>query len=66
MAAESPLVGQAVGSLDVTVVAVHSQAGTEPLVPDTRTLAAGETLYIIAKPDAVRRVEAAATGADTD
>jgi hypothetical protein len=50
----------------VTVVAVHSQAGTEPLVPDTRTLAAGETLYIIAKPDAVRRVEAAATGADTD
>lgn len=66
LAADSPLVGQTVGALNATVIAVHGQAGTEPLVPNTRTLTAGETLYVIAKPDAVRRLEAAATGADTD
>lgn len=59
---DSALVGATVGSLQPSVIAVGPTDGPFELVPRrSRQLAAGETLYVIARPDAIRRIETAAT-----
>ncbi|WP_258560406.1 TrkA C-terminal domain-containing protein [Halorhabdus salina] len=59
----SPLVGTPVAALDVTVVAVHAGGPDdriEALPGQDRVLAAGESVYVIARPDVIRRLETAA------
>lgn len=57
----SPLDGTSVGSLDPTVVAVRLPGGEiEAIPPRGHVIAAGETLYAIARPEVLRRLEAAA------
>ncbi|MFB6143184.1 MAG: TrkA C-terminal domain-containing protein [Halorientalis sp.] len=64
LAGDSPLAGQPVGALDVSVVAVRSADGALETIPQrTRVLAAGDTVYAVARPDALRRLETAARGA---
>ncbi|WP_235063446.1 potassium transporter TrkA [Candidatus Halobonum tyrrellensis] len=62
----SDLVGAVVGDLPGTVVAVRPAAGSvDPLPRRDRRLAAGDALYVVARPDAIRDLEArAGTGAD--
>jgi hypothetical protein len=61
VAADSPLAGLPVGALSPVVVAVESpEGGTVTLPERDRTLAAGETLFAIASPEALRRLERAA------
>ncbi|WP_435197011.1 potassium transporter TrkA [Natronomonas sp. EA1] len=59
--AGSDLVATTVGGLDIAVVAVRGETGIEPIPPRGRALTAGETVYAIARPDALRRLEAAAS-----
>jgi hypothetical protein len=64
--AGSPLTGQPVGSLDVSVVAIRPPEGAvEPLPGRTRLLAAGDCLYLVATPEAIRKVEGAANASTT-
>lgn len=56
------LVDATVGSLGVTVAAVQSSGDVEAIPPSDRVLSAGETVYAIGRPDALRRLEASATG----
>jgi hypothetical protein len=59
----SDLAGEAVGALDATVVAVRPVEGPVDAVPSrARTVAAGETLYVVARPEAIRRLETRAGG----
>ncbi|WP_276272758.1 TrkA C-terminal domain-containing protein [Haloarcula litorea] len=61
----SDLVGRRVADLGVTVAAVTTEDGEpETIPPHDRVLAAGEVVYAIATPDAIRRVEEAAAGGD--
>ncbi|RBI63728.1 hypothetical protein DMJ13_04180 [halophilic archaeon] len=63
LAPDSPLVGLPVGGLDVTVVAVGPPDGGIAALPSReRVLAAGDTVYALARPDLLRRVEQAAGG----
>ena len=65
IAADSALAGATVGALDVSVVALRTAAGElEAIPPRTRTLEADETLYVIGRPDRLRKLEAAAGGPD--
>ena len=60
---EGALAGTPVGALDVTVVAVisaESEGGIETLPSRDRVLGGGESIYVIAAPDELRAVEAAA------
>jgi hypothetical protein len=59
--AGSDLDGATVADVEGTVVAVRSERGADAIPDGTRTLTAGETLYVIARPDAARRLDAAAT-----
>lgn len=60
VAADSSLVGQPVGALDAAVVAVRGTDGDVETIPSrARTLAAGEAVYAIARPDTLRKLEAA-------
>ena len=62
----SALDGQPAGALDVSVVAIRPATGpVEPLPGRDRRLRAGDSLYLVATPEAIRKVEAAAT-APTD
>lgn len=62
VAAESPLVGQPVGALAVAVAAVRLADGGVVALPDrTRTLHPGDGIYAVAKPEALRKLEAAAS-----
>lgn len=70
VADESALVGVPVGAIDATVVAVQPVDGAiEPIPARSRPVAAGETLYVVARPEALRRLEregtAAAAGAES-
>jgi hypothetical protein len=57
----SDLVGETVGSLDATVAAVRPTAGAVEAIPArARTIAAGETLYVVARPEVLRRLESRA------
>ena len=60
----SALAGNPVGALDVAVVAVRTVAGDIVAIPTRhREVAAGETLYAIARPDRLRKLETAAAAA---
>ncbi|MFC7079608.1 TrkA C-terminal domain-containing protein [Halorussus caseinilyticus] len=61
LVADSPLVGAPVGSIDATVVAVRDAEGVETIPADHRLLAPGDTLYVVARPDLLRKVETAAS-----
>jgi hypothetical protein len=54
----SDLVGAAVGELDATVVAVTAPDGGVDDLPDDRTLAAGDAVYVVARPETYRRLDA--------
>ncbi|WP_267640660.1 TrkA C-terminal domain-containing protein [Haloarchaeobius amylolyticus] len=59
----SALAGLTVGALDVTVAAIRSPDGAVTATPPRTTpLPAGTTVYVIARPDALRTFEAAARG----
>jgi hypothetical protein len=59
VAPDSPLVGRSVDSLAAAVVAVRATDGAVETLPDgERTVAAGETVYVVGRPDAVRRLTA--------
>ena len=63
----SSLVGFPIGALDVAVVAVRStDTPVETLPSRDRTLAPGETVYAVAEPALLRRLEAAAGGAGVE
>jgi hypothetical protein len=64
--ADSPLVGVPVGALDATVVAVRSGAGVEAIPSRSRVVRAGDVVYVVARPDALRRFEAAAAAGSGD
>jgi hypothetical protein len=62
----STLDGAAVGSLAVTVVAITRDDQQPETIPSRgRVLAAGDTIYAIATPDALRRLEQATEGTTT-
>ncbi|MFB6120282.1 MAG: TrkA C-terminal domain-containing protein [Halobacteriaceae archaeon] len=55
---ESALVGSRVGDVDANVVAVRDAAGgVEPIPSRDRPLAAGESLYVVARPETIRSLE---------
>lgn len=57
----SALVGSPVGALDIAVVAVRALDGDIVAIPTReRPIAAGETIYVIGRPDRLRKLEAAA------
>ncbi|WP_435364771.1 potassium transporter TrkA [Haloarchaeobius sp. DYHT-AS-18] len=59
----SSLAGLTVGALDVTVAAVRAADGTVTATPSRTTpIPAGTTVYVIARLDALRTFEAAASG----
>ncbi len=61
----SDLVGVPLGSLDTTVVAVRpDDDGLEVLPPRTRPLAEGDALYIVVRPNRLRKIEQAAGDSD--
>lgn len=59
----SSLVGAPVGDLDAAAVAVRTAEGVETLPASDYLLAVGDTLYVIARPDRLRKVETAASAA---
>lgn len=67
VAGGSPLVGVAVGDLEVSVIAVRSADGTVETVPDrTRPVAAGDHLFALGRPTALRELEEASGGGTPD
>jgi hypothetical protein len=57
----SSVVGETLGSLDVTVAAVRPASGSvEAIPPRSRVVEAGDTLYVVARPEVLRRLEARA------
>jgi hypothetical protein len=62
----SDLEGETIERVDATVVAVRPVEGAvEAIPPRSRTLAADEQVYVVGRPDAIRRLESRA-GAATD
>lgn len=58
----SSIVGQTVGDLDVITVAVKPVDGNVEAIPSKhREIAAGETLYVVARPGRVRHLETEST-----
>jgi hypothetical protein len=61
--AESTIAGMTVGDLGLSVIAVTTVDGTLVTIPErARELAAGESVFAVAHPTQLRRLEAAATG----
>jgi len=60
VAADSDLDGATVADAAGVVVAVRSADGVDAVPDRSRTLAAGDTVYAVVRPDAARRLEAAA------
>jgi Trk K+ transport system NAD-binding subunit len=58
VAAGSDLVGVEFEDLDVTVVAVTGPDGDVDDLPDDRTLVAGDSAYVVARPETYRRLDA--------
>jgi uncharacterized protein with PhoU and TrkA domain len=59
----SELVGRTVGDLDVTLAAIRGPEGTVTATPPRGTeLLAGSTLYVVERPEALRRFESRARG----
>lgn len=66
VAAGSALDGARVGDVDAAVVAVRPAGGATEAVPRRdRVLAAGDTCYAVARPDALRRLEARGSAAES-
>ncbi len=64
VAETSDLTHSTVGALDVAVAAIRSASGEiEAIPPRGRTIAPGDTVYAIGRPDRLRKLEAAARGA---
>lgn len=62
----APLVGRPVGSIDAAVVAVRLPDGSiDPIPHRDRQVAAGESLYAIARPDQLRKLDEVARGEPT-
>lgn len=60
--AGSALVGRDVRSVGATVAAIRTSDGSlEPLPAPTRSLAAGETIHAVGRPEALRRLESRAS-----
>jgi hypothetical protein len=62
----STLEGRTVGEVGLSVLAVESDGTVETVPSRKRPIAAGERLFLIGHPTHLRRVEAAATGAQPD
>jgi hypothetical protein len=61
----SSLVGVPVGALDVAVVAIRPADGAVEAIPSRdRTLTAGETVFAVAAPSLLRRLETAAAAGE--
>ena len=57
--ADTALVGTTIGDLGATVVAVKpASRGVQPVPQRSRIVEAGDVLYVVARPDAIRRLEA--------
>lgn len=64
---DSELANSTVGELDVAVIAVRTEAGdVEAIPPRKRSITAGETVFAIARPDQLRRLETLAREAAAD
>lgn len=64
---ESPLVGSAIGSIDVTIIAVRAPGGEVETIPKRgRQILAGDTLFAIGRPEALRKLEGMRGAAATD
>ena len=58
----STIAGETLGSLDVTVAAIRSTAGGIEAIPSrSRPIEVGDTLYVVARPEVLRRLEARAS-----
>lgn len=65
--AGSSLVGATLGDVDASVVAVRTADGdVVPIPPRSRELVAGESLYVIARPDRLRKLDTAARAEEAD
>jgi len=65
LADRSPLIGTSVGDLDLTLIAIETPDGKIETIPSRdRLLAAGEELFALGKPAALRRLEAGVKNAD--
>ncbi|WP_436902113.1 TrkA C-terminal domain-containing protein [Halovenus halobia] len=63
--AGSPLHGQPVGALDLTLIAIRPEPGDPVPFPDSEyRLAPGDLLFVIATPGNLRRLESGATALD--
>ena len=61
--ADGTLTGVPVGSLEVAVAAIRPAGGSVETIPSrSRILAAGDSIYVVARPALLRRLEAAARG----
>jgi hypothetical protein len=61
----SALASSVVGSVDVAIVAIRTADGDIVAIPSqSRAFAAGEIIHAIARPEALRRLEAAAAASD--
>jgi len=65
VAAGSDLDGATVGDAAGVVVAVRSNGSVDSIPDRSRTLAAGDTVYAVVRPDAARRLETAAAAPET-
>lgn len=54
--------GITVGELDVTIAAIRNESGVDAIPERTRSVAVGDVLYAVGRPDRLRRVEARARG----
>ncbi|WP_136717210.1 TrkA C-terminal domain-containing protein [Halorientalis salina] len=62
----SPLAGQPLGSLSVTVIAIRTADGTVEPIPDRfRTIRPGDSLYAVARPEQLRKINTAADAPET-
>ena len=67
VAAGSALDGSTVADVDTVVAAVRPNEGSvQPIPSGTYALGAGDLVYLVGRPDAIRRFEAAARGVEPD
>jgi len=65
--AGSALAGSTVGDVEVVVAAVRPEDGSvQPIPPRSYTFAAGDLVYLVGRPDALRRFEGDAAGERVD
>lgn len=62
----SPLAGIPVGAISLAIVAIRSAEAMHPAPPPTRVCEPGDTVYVIGRPDELRKFRTAAGVADTE